>query len=117
MPSPTVFIGDFFPCHTIGHTRKKEFTLPGSKLGYGSFSVVRRVRWKKMVNQKVALKVINIRKGMSDLDTHRKIMEVLREINHPNIVKLHDYFQTPRYWYSILELAPGGCLKANESMP
>ncbi|KAE8333184.1 kinase-like domain-containing protein [Aspergillus sergii] len=35
-------------------------------------------------------------------------VRIMRELNHPNIVKLVDFIDSPRFYFIILELCPGG---------
>lgn len=33
---------------------------------------------------------------------------ILKLMNHDHIIRLHDYFETPAYYYLVLELCEGG---------
>jgi len=37
-----------------------------------------------------------------------KEVQIMRQLDHPNIVKLVDFSESRQYYYIILELAPGG---------
>jgi hypothetical protein len=37
-----------------------------------------------------------------------KEVQIMRQLDHPNIVKLVDFSESKQYYYIILELAPGG---------
>jgi serine/threonine protein kinase len=41
----------------------------------------------------------------------------MRQLDHPNIVKLIDFSESRQYYYIILELAPGGELPLPASQP
>lgn len=80
----------------------------GTTLGEGEFGKV-KLGWKKDGVQ-VAVKLMRRDK----LDTEARLSKVMREIdilkrlNHPNIVKLHETVKTDRHIAIILEYASGG---------
>ena len=37
-----------------------------------------------------------------------KEVQIMRQLDHPNIIKLVDFAESRQYYYIILELAPGG---------
>lgn len=37
-----------------------------------------------------------------------KEVQIMRQLDHPNIIKLIDFSESKQYYYIILELAPGG---------
>jgi serine/threonine-protein kinase RCK2 len=37
-----------------------------------------------------------------------KEVQIMRQLDHPNIIKLVDFTESRQYYYIILELAPGG---------
>ncbi|KAK9447361.1 kinase-like domain-containing protein [Limtongia smithiae] len=43
-----------------------------------------------------------------DRSTILKEVSILRQLNHPNIVQLLDFFESDLYYYIIMELLPGG---------
>lgn len=75
-------------------------------LGTGAFSVVKSAIRKDGV--KAAVKVVDRRNLTSgDLDAMRNEAKLLRELDHPNIVKLFDWFEEPTMLYMALELCEG----------
>jgi serine/threonine protein kinase len=79
-------------------------------LGCGSFSMVFKVR--SIRHQcDFAAKISDVsdpaRRGIAE----REQLALIR-LNHPNIVRLYDYFLEGDYWFLILEYASGTCLKA-----
>jgi serine/threonine protein kinase len=81
----------------------------GKTIGRGHFSKVKigvHVRTK----QQVAVKVME-RKALQDENMEEQVkreIAIMRKLNHPNITKLFDVFQTRRHVYLILELVTGG---------
>lgn len=79
-------------------------------LGRGTFAVVKRIV-RKSDKREFAVKVLNknhlTRKEIKGLKQEVKIMY---EINHPNIVKCYDYYDTSVKVKMVLELCDGGDL-------
>ena len=87
----------------------KEFEMLKS-LGEGGFSVVFEGLHKR-TNIKYAVKIIDFdRLGTLDQENIQKEIEAHKNFNHPNIIKLHDYFQEGKKVYLILEICSGGNL-------
>ncbi|KAH8596548.1 kinase-like domain-containing protein [Bisporella sp. PMI_857] len=96
------------------------------KMGDGAFSNVYRARDRDGVAGEVAIKVVrkfemNANQGDAhlhpDFKKQPKVVEranilkevqIMRQLDHPNIVKLVDFSESKQYYYIILELAPGG---------
>ena len=90
-------------------TKFGEYIL-GQTLGEGEFGKV-KMGWKKDSIVQVAIKLI--RKDSLAGNTTRlpKIMreiEILRGLQHPNIVKLHEFIETTNHMGIVLEYASGG---------
>ncbi|KAG9232930.1 calcium/calmodulin-dependent protein kinase-like protein [Amylocarpus encephaloides] len=96
------------------------------KMGDGAFSNVYRARDLDGQAGEVAIKVVrkfemNSNQGDAalhpDFKKQPKVVEranilkevqIMRNLDHPNIVKLVDFSESRQYYYIILELAPGG---------
>ncbi|XP_076853731.1 death-associated protein kinase 1 [Brachyhypopomus gauderio] len=84
----------------------------GDELGSGQFAVVRKCR-KKVTGVEYAAKFIkkrrskSSRRGVTKEDIEREV-SVLREIQHPNVIALHDVFENKSEVILILELVAGG---------
>ena len=87
----------------------------GRKLGAGNFAVVQgSVKlhahsgdWKRVT---VAIKVVKkpSRGEALRVQTLRAEVEILRSINHPNIVRLFEVYESPSRIYIVMELFTGG---------
>ncbi|ETV79702.1 CAMK/CAMK1 protein kinase, variant 1 [Aphanomyces astaci] len=80
----------------------------GRVIGSGAFSIV-RVATQKQTQLKVAAKCI--KKAMLDVhEVQAFIMEasVLKEMNHPNVIKLHAVYSEPDMFILITEFVEGG---------
>ncbi|KAI9694931.1 MAG: hypothetical protein M1822_000548 [Bathelium mastoideum] len=90
-------------------TRFGEYVL-GQTLGEGEFGKV-KMGWKKEGGVQVAIKLIRREQLGSNPSRLPKIyreIAILRELQHPNIVKLHEMVETERHIGIILEYASGG---------
>jgi serine/threonine protein kinase len=89
----------------------EEMYTIGKELGTGTFGVVRAVI-EKATGGRYALKTINKEK----LDEHQmKYLEAECEVlklidSHPNIVKLHEIYDTPKKLHIVMEVVTGGQL-------
>lgn len=90
-------------------TRFGEYVL-GQTLGEGEFGKV-KLGWKKTGEVQVAIKLIRretLGQNPSRLPKIYREVSILRGLEHPNIVKLHEMIETPPYIGIILEYASGG---------
>ncbi|MCJ8746934.1 hypothetical protein PDJAM_G00147570 [Pangasius djambal] len=84
----------------------------GEELGSGQFAVVRKCR-KKSTGYEYAAKFIkkrrskSSRRGVSKEDIEREV-SILKQIQHPNVITLHDVFENKNEVILILELVAGG---------
>eukprot|EP01098_Paradermamoeba_levis_P003709 TRINITY_DN1659_c0_g1_i2.p1 TRINITY_DN1659_c0_g1~~TRINITY_DN1659_c0_g1_i2.p1 ORF type:complete len:354 (-),score=125.62 TRINITY_DN1659_c0_g1_i2:80-1141(-) len=79
----------------------------GKKLGSGAFSIVHEGINKKS-GDRVAIKVVKkaVLKG-DDIITLKREVENLRKLDHPNILKLYDVFESQDEFFLIMELVEG----------
>lgn len=95
-------------------TRRKEtsfgqFVL-GQTLGEGEFGKV-KLGWKKDGSIQVAIKLIRreiLGSNPSRLPKIYREISILRDLRHPNIVRLHEMVETDRHIGIIMEYASGG---------
>ncbi|NXC91819.1 DAPK3 kinase, partial [Cercotrichas coryphoeus] len=90
----------------------EDFYEMGEELGSGQFAIVRKCRERK-TGLEYAAKFIkkrrlsSSRRGVSREEIEREV-NILREIQHPNIITLHDIFENKTDVVLILELVSGG---------
>ncbi|KAI1135967.1 CAMK/CAMK1 protein kinase [Hypoxylon sp. FL0543] len=79
------------------------------KMGDGAFSNVYRAKDTKGNAGEVAIKVVR-KFEMNNMQRANilKEVQIMRQLDHPNIIKLVDFSESKQYYYIILELAPGG---------
>ena len=63
-------------------------------LGSGTFGVVRRCR-RKTGGELFAVKTI-LKSKVPDLNVLKREIEILQEVDHPHIVKLHDVYENDK---------------------
>ena len=87
----------------IKETYKIEATL-----GKGSFATVKKAK-NRATGERFAVKVLS-KKKMSEEDklAMQTEIEILKQVDHPNIVKLIDVFEDERHWCLVMELMHGG---------
>lgn len=82
----------------------------GQTLGEGEFGKV-KMGWKKEGGVQVAIKLIrkeSLAGNSTRLPKIYREIAILRELQHPNIVRLHEFVETERHMGIILEYASGG---------
>ena len=78
------------------------------KIGKGGFGEVYKVKWK--INGEVrAMKIIHKEAECNNVN-FRKEFEILKCLDHPNILKLFHSFEDEENFYIISELCEGGNL-------
>ncbi|KAL5411444.1 hypothetical protein PMIN04_010234 [Paraphaeosphaeria minitans] len=79
------------------------------KMGDGAFSNVYRARDNDGQHGEVAIKVVRkFEMNSSQRANILKEVQIMRQLDHPNIVKLIDFSESRQYYYLVLELCPGG---------
>ncbi|KAK7416743.1 MAPK-activated protein kinase Srk1 [Neonectria magnoliae] len=80
-----------------------------AKMGDGAFSNVYRARDTTGERGEVAIKVVR-KYEMNSMQRSNilKEVQIMRQLDHPNIIKLVDFSESRQYYYIVLELAPGG---------
>lgn len=77
-----------------------------NKLGEGSFGMVAKAT-SKATNAVFAVKSIE-KKHLKDAEKFKVEIMIMKEMDHPNIVKLFETFEDKKYLYLVLELCEGG---------
>ncbi|EYE98005.1 serine/threonine-protein kinase [Aspergillus ruber CBS 135680] len=79
------------------------------KMGDGAFSNVYRAKDATGSHDQVAIKVVRKYEMNSTQRANiLKEVQIMRQIDHPNVVKLIDFSEARQYYYIVLELCPGG---------
>jgi serine/threonine protein kinase len=76
----------------------------GEEIGSGSFGKVFKIKHKKFQENR-ALKVVN--KVEKENYTSFEELEILKKLDHPNILKIYEYYESPSKWYIVTEFFEG----------
>ncbi|TDH67690.1 hypothetical protein CCR75_006887 [Bremia lactucae] len=105
-PPPTVQFEEI-AAHECDKRFAEMYAL-GKELGSGTFSVVREATL-KLTGEKFAVKCIKrAQLTADDLEALVAEVKILREMQHPHIVKLYDVYQEDTYFFLVTEYMPGG---------
>ena len=72
------------------------------EIGSGAFSKVYEVKEKASGDIRACKYIIKKDFQEEDIKKFEKEIAILREYDHPNIIKLYDYFSTPNSFYLIM---------------
>ena len=86
---------------------KETYKIEGT-IGKGSFATVKKAK-NRATGKRYAVKVLS-KKKMSEEDkvAMQTEIDILKQIDHPNVVKLIDVFEDERHWCLVMELIEGG---------
>eukprot|EP00927_Polykrikos_kofoidii_P050726 TRINITY_DN44613_c0_g1_i1.p1 TRINITY_DN44613_c0_g1~~TRINITY_DN44613_c0_g1_i1.p1 ORF type:complete len:591 (-),score=87.94 TRINITY_DN44613_c0_g1_i1:13-1761(-) len=77
------------------------------QIGEGGFGTVVVARDRAVDNRTVAIKCV-AKKSQSHLAASRQEAELMRDLDHPNICKLFEIFETSDYIFFVMEFCEGG---------
>ena len=87
---------------------RDEYKL-GKKLGQGAFGKVKLATKINSDDEEYAVKMINLESiNMDDMIAIGNEIEILTQIDHPNVIKLFELYQDDEYIYMIMEMMKGG---------
>lgn len=92
----------------------KEFIIKNETIGQGAFATVKKAV-ERSTGDSYAVKIINRRRAIHAggkgvmLGVNREL-EILRKLDHPNIVRLKSFYEDVENYYLVMELVPGGDL-------
>lgn len=89
----------------------KDFIVKNDTIGQGAFATVKKAI-ERSTGDSYAVKIINRRKAINTggmVGVEREL-DILRRLDHPNIVKLKSFYEDPDNYYLVMELVPGGDL-------
>ncbi|PGG95574.1 CAMK/CAMK1/CAMK1-RCK protein kinase [Helicocarpus griseus UAMH5409] len=103
----------------IAEERRSKSTMPRypglerwellEKMGDGAFSNVYRARDTTGKEGEVAIKVVRkFEMNSKQRANILKEVQIMRQIDHPNIAKLIEFSESRQFYYIVLELCPGG---------
>jgi len=78
-------------------------------IGHGQYGTVREAT-RKGSGLQVAIKSINKAKIQKDLYLLRREMDIMRVIDHPNLISYYEAYEDEKYFHIVMELCNGGDL-------
>ena len=83
--------------------------VPVCTLGEGSFGKVYKVK-ERSTGHSFAMKIVN-KSNIDNKSKNKNLLNelyILRKCDHPNILKIYEYYSNDKYWYYIMEYLSGG---------
>ena len=77
-----------------------------TQIGAGGYARCLKVK-NKITNQFYACKELQKNK-LSDYNSLKREISIMIQLDHPNIIKLYEYYETETFIYLIMELCTGG---------
>ncbi|KRX10284.1 Protein kinase-like domain [Pseudocohnilembus persalinus] len=77
-------------------------------IGHGQFGAVRLAHLIKDPERKFAIKTISKEKLRSNLDLLKVELEILKNLDHPNIIKFYETYQDQKFFHLVMEYCSGG---------
>jgi len=82
---------------------KKKYKIETKVLGAGAFGKVFMATSVADSNFKVAIKVISKKKLENDIDQLKDEIDILKRLDHPNIIKYYETYENAKYMYIVME--------------
>jgi len=91
-----------------------------SKVGEGGYGSVYKARDTQSKDRLVAIKEVSLLglypKAMIEATTSfQREVSVLSKLDHPNLPRVYEHFQNPRYWYVVMDFIAGETLEDYQS--
>ncbi|XP_078542002.1 serine/threonine-protein kinase DCLK3 [Lissotriton helveticus] len=102
-------LSDRGPKHLKCRADVENYYEIGRTIGDGNFAIVKECRVRS-VNQQYAMKIIDKSKLKGKEDMIENEISIIKDLSHPNIVKLLDEYETETEIYLIMEYVKGGDL-------
>ena len=82
------------------------YKIDKKPLGTGAYGVVSRVKHRETGQIRAVKKVA--RKKIKNMERFKQEIQILQLLDHPNVLKLYEYFEDNKNVYLITELCSGG---------
>ena len=82
-----------------------KYYVPIETIGEGSFGKVFKVK-QRSTGHTFAMKLVS--KDTQNNKYFLNEINILRKLDHPNILKIYEYFSNEKYWYFVMEYVSGG---------
>ena len=96
---------------TIGYQNiHSVYTLEEKAIGANHYGVIKRAKLGFDPSQVYAVKIIKKDKLTNDINPLKNEFELLRFLDHPNILKFYEIFQDTNHYYFVMEYCDGGSI-------
>jgi calcium-dependent protein kinase len=85
---------------------REKYRVDHNEIGHGHYGVVRKCQ-NRVTKEMFAIKTIRKAK-VGRLEVLKREIEILRKMDHPNIIRLVDVFEDDKYLHLVTELCTGG---------
>lgn len=85
-----------------------KYTINPEVLGTGNFGKVFLAQWTANPNIKVAIKALSKAKIENQIDLIREEIKILSKLDHPNIIRYYETYESDKYMYLVMEYCNGG---------
>ena len=102
----TLMIPPYTLIQNYNDTVREKYRVDHSELGHGHYGVVRKCQ-NRQTKEYFAVKTIKKSK-VGRLETLKREIEILKTMDHPNIIRLVDVFEDDKYLHLVTELCTGG---------
>ena len=85
---------------------KEVYKIDKNPMGSGAFGVVSKCQHRELGFTRACKKVC--KKKIKNMEKFKQEIEILQELDHPNILKLYEYFEDDKNMYLITEICKGG---------
>ena len=85
-----------------------KYSFLNPPLGYGGFGVVYKCIHKTSNNIRAVKKIPKKLIAQKDPDKMRNEIEILKTLDHPNIIKTYEFFEDELYFYIVTDICEGG---------
>lgn len=118
---PLYELGSLVPLHVAGHedapTVAEQYELDTAPLGRGSYGEVYGATHRKTGARRAVKTVDKAIVSKTKAGFWRRELDILRRLDHPNIVRLYEAFEDSGAVYLVLELCGGGDLLERVAAP
>ena len=80
----------------------------GPVVGHGKYGTVRMASPASQPDKRVAVKTIELAKVVDELHLLKAEIEILRTVDHPNVVKIYETYMDQTHFYIVMEYCEGG---------
>lgn len=87
----------------------KDFSINDEVVGTGAFATVKKAV-ERSTGKTFAVKIINKKKVIGNMDGVSRELEVLQKLDHPRIVRLKAFYEDDENYYMVMEFVSGGDL-------